>query len=63
MPIGKAIYYGFFHAISNFNNAGFDLMGEFRSLTGYVDDPTVVLTICALNHTRWIRIYCMERTL
>ena len=48
MPIGKAIYYGFFHAISNFNNAGFDLMGEFRSLTGYVDDPTVVLTICAL---------------
>ena len=48
MPIGKAIYYGFFHAISNFNNAGFDLMGEFRSLTGYVDDPTVVLTICVL---------------
>ena len=48
MPIGKAIYYGFFHAISNFNNAGFDLMGEFRSLTGYVDDPIVVLTICAL---------------
>ena len=48
MPIGKAIYYGFFHAISNFNNAGFDIMGGFRSLTGYVDDPTVVLTICAL---------------
>ena len=23
-------------------------MGEFRSLTAYVDDPTVVLTICAL---------------
>lgn len=48
MPIGKAIYYGFFHAISNFNNAGFDIMGGFRSLTGYVDDPIVVLTICAL---------------
>ena len=48
MPIGKAIYYGFFHSISNFNNAGFDLMGEFSSLTGYVDDPAVVLTICAL---------------
>ena len=60
MPIGKAIYYGFFHSISNFNNAGFDLMGEFRSLTGYVDDPIVVLTICALNHTRWIRIYRMN---
>ena len=60
MPIGKAIYFGFFHAISNFNNAGFDLMGEFRSLTPYVDDPTVVLTVCALNHIRWIRFYCDE---
>lgn len=48
MPIGRAIYYGFFHSISNFNNAGFDLMGEFRSLTPYVDDPIVVLTVCAL---------------
>ncbi|HWL23822.1 MAG TPA: TrkH family potassium uptake protein [Ureibacillus sp.] len=48
MPIGKAIYFGFFHAISNFNNAGFDLMGEFRGLTSYVDDPVVVLTVCAL---------------
>ncbi|HJV17718.1 MAG TPA: TrkH family potassium uptake protein [Bacillales bacterium] len=48
MPLGKAIYYGIFHSISNFNNAGFDLMGEFRSLTGYVDDPTVTLTVCTL---------------
>lgn len=48
MPVGKAIYFGFFHAISNFNNAGFDLMGEFRSLTAYVDDPIVVLTVCVL---------------
>ncbi|MEH7883688.1 TrkH family potassium uptake protein [Bacillus sp. JJ1609] len=48
MPIGKAIYYGFFHSISNFNNAGFDLMGEFRSLTPYAEDPTVTLTVCTL---------------
>ncbi|MGE7111994.1 TrkH family potassium uptake protein [Lysinibacillus sp. NPDC047702] len=48
MPVGKAVYFGFFHAISNFNNAGFDIMGGFQSLTGYVDDPFVVLTICAL---------------
>lgn len=48
MPVGKAIYLGFFHAISNFNNAGFDLMGEFRSLTPYVDDPIVVITVCSL---------------
>ncbi|WP_412762566.1 TrkH family potassium uptake protein [Priestia megaterium] len=48
MPLSKAIYFGFFHAISNFNNAGFDLMGEFRSLTGYVDDPLVTLVVCTL---------------
>jgi trk system potassium uptake protein len=48
MSVGKAVYYGIFHSISNFNNAGFDLMGEFRSLTPYVSDPTVTLTVCAL---------------
>lgn len=48
MPLGKAIYYGIFHSIANFNNAGFDLMGEFHSLTDYVEDPTVNLTICSL---------------
>ncbi|GED69491.1 K+ transporter Trk [Brevibacillus reuszeri] len=47
-PLGKAIYFGFFHAISNFNNAGFDLMGNFSSLTAYVDDPLVTLVVCAL---------------
>lgn len=48
MPVRKAIYYGIFHSISNFNNAGFDLMGEFHSLTGYAEDPAVTLTVCAL---------------
>lgn len=48
MPIGKALYFGFFHAISNFNNAGFDLMGGFNGMTAYVDDSFVVFTVCAL---------------
>jgi len=48
MPVGRAFYFGFFHAISNFNNAGFDLMGEFRSLTSYVADPLVNLVVCSL---------------
>jgi len=48
MPLGRALYYGFWHAVSIFNNAGFDLMGEFNSLTAYVEDPVVVLTICSL---------------
>lgn len=41
MPIGRALYYGVWHAVSMFNNAGFDLFGEYRSLTGYVADPIV----------------------
>lgn len=47
-PLGTAIYFGFFHAISNFNNAGFDLMGDFASLTAYVDDPLVSIVVMSL---------------
>jgi trk system potassium uptake protein TrkH len=42
------IYYGYWHAISSFCNAGFDLFGNFSSLTGYVDDITVNLTVASL---------------
>jgi len=48
MPPGRAVYYGVFHAVSFFNNAGFDLMGNFRSLTDYVDDPLVNLVTMLL---------------
>lgn len=41
MPIGRAVYFGIWHAISMFNNAGFDLFGGFHSLTGYVSDPMI----------------------
>lgn len=48
MPIGKAAYYGLFHSISIFNNAGFDLFGDvhgpFSGLTRYVEDPVVNIT-------------------
>ena len=47
----QGIYYGIFHSISAFCNAGFDLMGRFgqyRSLTTYVADPLVTLTISVL---------------
>jgi len=49
---GKGIYYGVWHSISAFCNAGFDLMGShsgpFSSFTAYADDPLVCLTLCAL---------------
>ncbi|MGG4091873.1 TrkH family potassium uptake protein [Paenibacillus lautus] len=48
MPIGQAIYYGVFHAVTMFNNAGFDLFGDFRSLTGFVYDPVVNVVVMFL---------------
>lgn len=47
-PFGRALYLGVFHSISAFNNAGFDLMGGFRSLTAYAGDPVVSLIIAGL---------------
>lgn len=48
----RGIWYGIFHSISAFCNAGFDLMGtysgHFSSLTAFADDPVVNLTIMAL---------------
>ncbi len=44
----KSIWYGIFHAVSAFNNAGFDLFGNYRSLTGYVEDVTVNTCVTAL---------------
>lgn len=41
MSPGRAAFYGVFHAVSFFNNAGIDLMGNFKSLTDYVGDPLV----------------------
>lgn len=48
MPFGKALYFGVFHSISLFNNAGFDIFGDFRSLTLYVEDPLVNLVSMGL---------------
>ena len=51
MGIFQGVYYGIFHSVSGFCNAGFDLMGRyasFSSLTGYSSHPIVLLTIMAL---------------
>lgn len=45
-PLG--IWWGIFHSVSAFNNAGFDLTGGFRSLTPFVDDWVVLLTVAVL---------------
>ncbi|MCM3116454.1 TrkH family potassium uptake protein [Neobacillus sp. MER 74] len=46
MPLRKAIYYGIFHSISAFNNAGFGL--EPDNLSKWVGDPTVNIMITLL---------------
>lgn len=48
----RALYYGIFHSVSNFNNAGFDIFGgysgKFSSLTTFVSDPIVNIVIMVL---------------
>lgn len=46
MQVSKAIYYGIFHSISAFNNAGFGL--EPDNLSKWVGDPTVNIMITFL---------------
>jgi trk system potassium uptake protein TrkH len=48
----KGLYFGIFHSISGFCNAGFDILGPingpFTSLTLYVGDPLVSLVVAVL---------------
>lgn len=47
----KGLWMALFHSISAFCNAGFDLMGHggtFSSMTAWMDDPAVVLTLSVL---------------
>ncbi|MBI2665876.1 hypothetical protein HYX12_04610 [Candidatus Woesearchaeota archaeon] len=44
----KGLWYGVFHTLSAFNNAGFDLVGGFASLIPYANSIILNLTIMAL---------------
>lgn len=61
--IAKGIYYSVFHAVSAFCNAGFDLMGNFNSVTAYYNNTVVILTMAALivigglGFYVWVEIY------
>ena len=49
---GRALWYGVFHSVSAFCNAGFDILGTaerpYPSLTAYVGDPVVNITVIFL---------------
>jgi trk system potassium uptake protein TrkH len=44
IPLGRAAYLAVFHAISLFNNGGFDLFGDFSSFQTFVNDPVFNIT-------------------
>ncbi len=49
--IGRGIYYGIFHSVSAFCNAGFDLMGNaepYSSFVGLAQDKVVMVTLILL---------------
>jgi trk system potassium uptake protein TrkH len=46
--VRQGIYFSIFHAVTAFCNAGFDLIGNFRSFTPFANDPVIVLTIGGL---------------
>ncbi|MHA6481615.1 TrkH family potassium uptake protein [Paenibacillus sp. strain BS8-2] len=48
MGWAKALYMGIFHSISSFNNAGFDLMGNYSSMTAYVGNLPINLVLSSL---------------
>jgi len=48
MELPQAAFFGLFHSVSAFNNAGFDLFGNFASLTGYAADFFVNAVIAGL---------------
>lgn len=52
MPLGQAVYFGVYHAISFFNNAGFDLFGSthgaFSGLGMYTEDLYINIIVMIL---------------
>ena len=59
----KGVLYSLFHSISAFCNAGFDLFGNFNSLTGYYDNSVIIIIIAlliiigGLGFTVWLELY------
>jgi trk system potassium uptake protein len=47
-PLMEAVWWGVFHSITAFNNAGFDLTGGFRSVGMYQDAPHILLPLSFL---------------
>ncbi len=62
-PFWRALEMGAFHSVSAFCNAGFDIIGGFKSFTGYVNDLTVNLTVMTLIVMGGIGFYLLWQIL
>jgi len=64
----KGIYYSIFHSVSAFCNAGFDLMGNFSSITRYSNNAVIMLTVSSiivvsgLGFYVWLDIYNYKKS-
>lgn len=47
-PVPEALWFGIFHAVSAFCNAGFDLQGGFNSLSAYRSSPAINVILMLL---------------
>ncbi|HEY31801.1 MAG TPA: Trk family potassium uptake protein [Dehalococcoidia bacterium] len=47
-PEGMSLWRSVFQSVSAFNNAGFDVFGGFRSLSGFIEDPLMLLATAVL---------------
>lgn len=65
--LAEGLYYGVFHSVSAFCNAGFDLIGKFQSLTPFADNSVIILIIAVLivvgglGFAVWAEIYSYKR--
>lgn len=65
--LAKGAFYSIFHSISAFCNAGFDVFGNFSSLTSYSSNYVVILVASALiiigglGFAVWLEIYNLKK--
>lgn len=61
-PFGKSLWFGIFHSVSAFCNAGFDILpaAENSSLILYNDNPVVLITVAGLIITGGIGFLVIE---
>jgi trk system potassium uptake protein TrkH len=59
-PPLQALGISLFHSVSSFNNAGFDVLGGFKSLIDYKSNVLLNLTTCGLIIFGGLGFYCIQ---